>query len=399
LTALPPWTYELVLAPAALALTLAHARRALGLPRALVEAGALAAYGYALEWTAIGVFRAHDYGRVWRAAPGGVPLAVAGVWASVILCTLTLAARRGLPTPGRRATAAALVALSLDVLMEPVAVRLGLWRWTPPGAWLGVPAGNFVGWLVVVTTWCAGAERDPFAAPLRRVAARRALLAGGSIAALLAVGVAWRALGLERGAGAAAGWIVAASAGLGVLIATGRRRPATAWPDTLGGRLGSTPGLGPEAAMTALVLGFAADAFATGDRAVRGVAVLSVTAVGFVSLASARFALSDAWRDRALHRFAGIQGLVRVLMKPPNGEAWTPEDRLLLRGELRALARWTPGLVLFVLPGGMLLLIVYAHLLDRRRLQRPRAKRERDSLPRARGGSRGGGAAPPCSIT
>ena len=46
--------------------------------------------------------------------------------------------------------AAALIAISLDLLMEPVAVRLGLWRWTPPGAWLGVPVGNFVGWAVIV---------------------------------------------------------------------------------------------------------------------------------------------------------------------------------------------------------------------------------------------------------
>jgi hypothetical protein len=66
-----------------------------------------------------------------------------------------------------------------------------------------------------------------------------------------------------------------------------------------------------------------------------------------------------------------VQGFVQVLMKPPNGQRWTGDDRRFLRQQLRALARWTPGLVLFLLPGGLLLLVVYAHLLDRRRVKRP----------------------------
>jgi hypothetical protein len=82
--------------------------------------------------------------------------------------------------------------------------------------------------------------------------------------------------------------------------------------------------------------------------------------------------LLDAWRRRALSRFAAVQGFVRVLMKPPNGQQWTDDDREFLRAQLRALARWTPAFVLFLLPGGMVLLLVYAHLLDRRRAQRPR---------------------------
>ncbi|HVR70853.1 MAG TPA: carotenoid biosynthesis protein [Vicinamibacteria bacterium] len=290
MSAPPAWAHELLLAPAVLALAVVHARRALGLPRALVEAGVLTLYGYALEWIAIRAFRAHDYAGAWHVAPGGVPVAVAAVWASVILCTLTLAARLGLRTAGGRAAAAALVALSLDLLMEPVAVRLGLWRWTPPGAWLGVPLGNFVGWAVIVAGWCLGVERDPCPAPLVRVAARRAVLATASIAALLLVGWAWRAGGVERAAGALTGWIAAAGVWALALFLAGRRRPAAAWPDTLAGRLGRTAGLAPEAALVILVLAFAADAVADGDGALRVVAAMAAAAVGFVSLASGRSA-------------------------------------------------------------------------------------------------------------
>lgn len=371
MTAPPTWAHELLLAPAVLALILVHACRALGVGRALVEVGALAAYGYALEWIAMGVFRSHDYGGGWRLSPAGVPIAVAVVWASIIVAALTLAARRGMVTAGRRAVTAALVAISLDLLMEPVAVRLGLWRWTPPGAWLGVPVGNFVGWAVIVAVWCAGVEREPVEAPLARVAVRRVALAVSSIAALVMVGAAWRALGIEGAFNAGGGWAFAGALWLITLRVTTRRRPLTGWPDTFAGRLGGTTGLAPEAVMVVLAAGFAADAWASEGLALRVVAVAALAVVGSVSVASGRFGLSDAWRARALGRFVGVQDFVRILMKPPNGQPWTADDRRMLRGELRALARWTPGFVLFLLPGGLLLLVVYAHLLDRRRLKRP----------------------------
>lgn len=76
------------------------------------------------------------------------------------------------------------------------------------------------------------------------------------------------------------------------------------------------------------------------------------------------------WR-RGVHRHvARVPSLVHILMKPRNGEAWTPEDRSLLRQELRALARWTPAVFLVVLPGGLLLLPAYVWFLDRRRKPR-----------------------------
>ncbi|MCY0683024.1 carotenoid biosynthesis protein, partial [Klebsiella pneumoniae] len=87
------------------------------------------AYGYALEMVAIHLFGSHTYGTAWLLAPRGVPIAVALVWAAVISSAMALAARTGWHGSGTRAAAAALVAISLDLLMEPVAVRSGLWRW------------------------------------------------------------------------------------------------------------------------------------------------------------------------------------------------------------------------------------------------------------------------------
>ncbi|HWU38783.1 MAG TPA: hypothetical protein VN203_14130 [Candidatus Acidoferrum sp.] len=62
-----------------------------------------------------------------------------------------------------------------------------------------------------------------------------------------------------------------------------------------------------------------------------------------------------------------IQGLMRLLMKGRNtGEPWTPAERREIRGHLRTIAKLVPILILFVLPGGLLLLPVLAEVLDRR---------------------------------
>ena len=258
---LPVGAYELAVAPAALALALAHARRALGARRALVEVGALAVYGYALEWAGMRLFRAHDYGGAWRLAPGGVPVAVAAVWAAVILSAAAVAARQGIGAPWRRALAAALVATSLDVLMEPVAVGVGLWRWTPPGAWLGVPRGNFVGWAVIVSGWMLGLEYGPRDASLHRIAAGRVAVAAAGIAALALVGTAWQALRVEPALTAPYGWALALVLWTGTLVLL-VRRPARGHAGTVAGRLGAARGRAPEAVLLLLFAAFAWSALA-----------------------------------------------------------------------------------------------------------------------------------------
>jgi hypothetical protein len=63
-----------------------------------------------------------------------------------------------------------------------------------------------------------------------------------------------------------------------------------------------------------------------------------------------------------------VRGLMDLLMKPRNGERWTPEEKRELKAHLRRLTSVSPYLVVvLVLPGGMLILPVLAWWLDRRR--------------------------------
>jgi uncharacterized membrane protein len=271
-----------VVAPAAFGLAFLHARRALGARRAAGEMLTLAAYGYALEAVAIQLFGSHTYGTAWVLTPLGVPLAVAVVWAAVISSSMALAARSGWRGVDARAAAAALIAISLDLLMEPVAVRAGLWRWTPPGPWLGVPIGNFVGWAVIVAAYAAGAERFAGDGPAPREAAGRLVLVVASVLALVVVGLSWRLLHAERLFAGGRGWLAWAAILLAGL-AVGRTRGTPAEGSGLGSRLGRAPGRRPAAVFLGLAAVFAADAAALGDARLWVVALGSTASLLWVS--------------------------------------------------------------------------------------------------------------------
>jgi len=280
LSPLPTGLYELFVAPLAVSLAFIHARRALGSGRAAGELVALAAYGYGLERAAIAAFAAHEYPPSWRVAPGGVPLAVVVVWAAVISSAMAVAVRRGAGSPAWRAASAALLALVVDVAMEPVAVRAGLWRWTPPGAWLGVPVGNFVGWAVIVGSYTLGAERWAGSDRVWLQAGRRVVLAIGSVLALLAVGAAWRGLAAETLFTPAGAWTLWGAMILGAVFAT-RGTGRGGDPMTLAGRLGAAGRPLPGVVLLLVAAPFVVQAILFGDRALILAAAVSLGVLMF----------------------------------------------------------------------------------------------------------------------
>jgi uncharacterized membrane protein len=194
----------------------------------------------------------------------GVPVAVALVWAAVISSALALAARRGLRPAWARALAAALFAVTLDLTIEPVAIRRGLWEWTPPGPWLGVPIGNFVGWVVIVAGYGIGAERWAGDGRLRIEGIRRLLLAGGALGALVAVGTLWTRLGMEAALGRRGGWLAwgAVLVTTAALACAARHRSK----ETLAGRLGAMPGGAPGLVFLAVATALRGGSGAAGRR-------------------------------------------------------------------------------------------------------------------------------------
>lgn len=79
-------------------------------------------------------------------------------------------------------------------------------------------------------------------------------------------------------------------------------------------------------------------------------------------------------KSRLRVELAQIRGAVPLLMKQRNGGTWTPEDRMQLRLMLRSLSSVSPYLLIWAVPGSMLILPFLAWHLDTRRKHRSRRK-------------------------
>jgi len=72
-------------------------------------------------------------------------------------------------------------------------------------------------------------------------------------------------------------------------------------------------------------------------------------------------------REFILTNVLEVQDLMRLLMKPRNsGLPWSRDEVGRIRAHLKTLARLIPALVVFLLPGGLVLLPVLSEVLDRR---------------------------------
>ena len=68
------------------------------------------------------------------------------------------------------------------------------------------------------------------------------------------------------------------------------------------------------------------------------------------------------------------QKIMPLLMKPRNGERWTPEEKRELVAHLKRLSGMGPYVALLLLPGGLALLPLLSWWLDRRRLKRAKPR-------------------------
>jgi len=120
-----------------------------------VLAGVL--FGVMLEWATIQQLHAYQYGRFPIMIAGEVPLAIGVGWGVIIYASRRYADATSLPR-WAKPLLTALLALNIDLSMDAIAIRLGMWDWGQglDFQYFGVPWANFWAWFWVVTFFSAG---------------------------------------------------------------------------------------------------------------------------------------------------------------------------------------------------------------------------------------------------
>ncbi len=136
------------------------------------------------EDTMIRAYGFYAYAPAWHLHVDRVPLLIPTIWAPVVLSSRAVARAMLGRTPAPPWKEAALVGalVTFDAaLIEPIAVRAGLWHWTQPGV-MTVPVVGIVGWgcYAFAATWLLAVlppSRRTAMIPLALVASHALVLA------------------------------------------------------------------------------------------------------------------------------------------------------------------------------------------------------------------------------
>jgi putative membrane protein len=134
--------------------------------RGLLALAAAGGIGFAVELAGVRsgrVFGRYRYSGRLGPRIGGVPLLAAAAWALMARPAWVVAGRLA-RRPAARVPLAAGALTAWDVFLDPRMVREGYWTWPAGGAYEGVPASNFAGWLAtslaIFAAWAALADDD-----------------------------------------------------------------------------------------------------------------------------------------------------------------------------------------------------------------------------------------------
>ncbi len=136
-------------------------------------------FGVLLEWATIRQLDAYAYGK-FLVMIADVPIVIGVSWGLIIYSAMLFSDATSLPA-WARPLLDGLLALNIDLAMDAVAIRLGMWDWGqgPAFEYFGVPWGNFWAWFWVVSSFSAGI----------RLLARRENWASRWVGPLLSIGV------------------------------------------------------------------------------------------------------------------------------------------------------------------------------------------------------------------
>ena len=118
---------------------------------ALCKLSAGVVFGILLEWATIEQLDAYHYGTQYFFMVDTVPIAIGVGWGVILYSAMYLSDHTNL-NPWLRPVADALLALNIDLAMDAIAIRAGMWNWGEglEHDYFGVPFENFWAWFWVI---------------------------------------------------------------------------------------------------------------------------------------------------------------------------------------------------------------------------------------------------------
>lgn len=116
-----------------------------------LELVSAAIFGILLEEGDQLIYGTYNYSDAWVLVIDRAPLVIGLSWAIIIAGAMRITDALGVRRP-YAPFVDALLAISLDLAFDAIAIRIGLWTWIGVDAnqgWFGVPWGNFYAWLFV----------------------------------------------------------------------------------------------------------------------------------------------------------------------------------------------------------------------------------------------------------
>ncbi|MGB9927528.1 MAG: carotenoid biosynthesis protein [Methanosarcina sp.] len=112
-------------------------------------------FGLLLEWATIQQLEAYEYGH-FLVMLGPVPVVVGVAWGTIIYSVLSFSDKTNL-SDWARPVLDGLLALNIDLSIDAIAIRLGMWDWGKgfDYQYFGVPYNNFWAWFWVVFSFSA----------------------------------------------------------------------------------------------------------------------------------------------------------------------------------------------------------------------------------------------------
>jgi hypothetical protein len=182
---------------------------------ALIELGWMCLYGLTLEWLTIRVLHVYQYSQ-FLIMVDNIPLCIGLGWAIIIDSSMRFTDSFQF-AESIRPIATALVGLSVDLALDVIAIRVGLWHWTAvkfDQQWFGVPWANFGAWFMVIWTYAGfiRAFRSWRGRPLRQWL-YPALAIGLSLLILIAAAALYPAMSATIVSGSTPALLIAGSLG------------------------------------------------------------------------------------------------------------------------------------------------------------------------------------------